>query len=163
MNLFLAILDQLRYVAGMLASVLITCHGILPARRYFRHRIILCTLVWLFLALLYVPAQMRWGASFRQFPHLTAPYWLIMTFIPVGLVVTCYETNPAGALFRVLLSSCIENYFTVLTRYLFVLSLFPRFPEQHPIAYTGFLCLVLSIILWIAWRMLRPRIRTDES
>ena len=163
MELFLSVLDQVRYLAGNLIAIVLLCHGILPARPQYRRRLALGSALALLLALLFVPLSRAFGAAFARHPELTAPYWLFMTGVLLCFILFCYETNPAGALFRFLMASCVESAVTVLIRYLFVLSLFPRFPEEHPLAYIGLMLLVYAVFYGMAWRFVRPRIRTDES
>ncbi len=38
MTVFLSVLDQFRYITGLLAAVLLLCHGILPARPQLARR-----------------------------------------------------------------------------------------------------------------------------
>ena len=159
----MSVLDQVRYIVGNLIAILLLCHGILPARPRYRRRLALGSALALLLALLFVPLSRTFGAAFARYPVLTAPYWLFMTAVLLGLILYCYETNLAGALFRFLMASCLESVVTVLIRYLFVLCLFPRFPEEQPLAYIGLMLLVYAALYGLAWRMLRPRIRTDES
>lgn len=163
MELFLSVLDQVRYIVGTLVAILLLCHGILPARPGYRRRLALGCALALLLALLFVPLSRAFGAAFARHPELTAPYWLFMTGVLLGLILYWYETNPAGALFRFLMASCLESVVTVLLRYLFVLSLFPRFPEEQPLTYIGLMLLVYAVFYGMAYRALRPRIRTDES
>ena len=161
MELFLSVLDQVRYIVGTLVAILLLCHGILPARPGYRRRLALGCALALLLALLFVPLSRAFGAAFARHPELTAPYWLFMTGVLLGLILYWYETNPAGALFRFLMASCLESVVTVLLRYLFVLSLFPRFPEEQPLTYIGLMLLVYAVFYGMAYRALRPRIRTD--
>lgn len=163
MELFLSVLDQVRYIAGMLAAVFMFCHGILPARPRYRRRLALGSALALLLAMLFVPLSLTFGGAFARHPELTAPYWLFMTGVLFWFILFCYETNPAGALFRFLMASCVESVVTVLLRYLFVLCLFPRFPAQHPLAYIGLMLLVYAVFYGMAYRFVRPRIHTDES
>lgn len=163
MELFLSVLDQGRYIVGNLLAILLLCHGILPARPHYRRRLALGSTLALLLALLFVPLSRAFGTAFARYPVLTAPYWLFMTGVLLWFILFCYETNPAGALFRFLMASCVESFVTVLLRYLFVLCLFPRFPAQHPLAYIGLMLLVYALLYGLAFRVLRPRIRTDES
>ena len=163
MELFLPVLDQVRYIAGNLLAIVMLCHGILPARPHYRRRLALgCGLASL-LALLFVPLSRAFGEAFARYPLLTAPYWLFMTGVLLWFILFCYETDPAGALFRFLMASCVENITTVLIRYLFVLSLFPRFPEEHPLAYIGLMLLVYAVFYGLAYRFVWPRVSTDES
>ena len=163
MTLFLSFLDQIRASAGTLVAVHMMCHGILPKRRRFALRAAVCWSVFLMAELLYVPMTGRFGTQFARFPILTAPYWLSMSALSVVFVLCCYQTNLAGALYRLLIAACVENVATVLIRYLFVLSLFPDFPERHPLAYIGFMMVVYAVTYGAAVRFIRPRIRTDEA
>lgn len=160
---FLSVLDQFRYITGLLAAVLLLCHGILPARPQLARRVAAGCTVSLLFALAYVPLVHFFGGVLLIWPILTAPYWLLMTFLPVGFVLYCYETNLAGALFRVLMASCLENFVTVLLRYLFVLSLFPDFPERHTTVYVVLLFMSYGLFYGLALRTLRPQVLTDES
>ena len=163
MTLFLSLLDQLRYIAGTLTAMHMLCYGILPTRRNAPFRFTLSGALALLLALAYVPLVQSLGAVFTRFPIISAPYWSIMTAMLAGVILFCYETNLAGVLFRFLLASCVENFVTVLIRYLFVLSLFPAFPEEHPLWYIGLMLLVYTALYVLAYRRLRPKISRDES
>ena len=159
---FLPWLDQLRYILGMLILLFLLCHRALPHREHYRLRAMGCTVAAVAAALAYLPLQ-RLAQTLTDSPLAIAPYWLIMSFMPVGIVLFCYETNLPGALFRTMMASFAENIVTVLIRYLFVMSFFPDFPEEHPLLYILLMAGVYTVFYVLYIRLLGRRIRTDES
>ena len=80
-------------------------------------------------AVLYLPINAALKTYFPAYPTAIAPYWLCMSLQLVGFVLFCYETNPAGALFRTMMGCFVENFVTVLIRYLIVMILWPELPD----------------------------------
>ena len=64
MELFLSVLDQVRYIVGNLIAIVLLCHGILPARPGYRRRLALGSALALLLALLFVPLSRAFGTAF---------------------------------------------------------------------------------------------------
>lgn len=159
---FLPLLDQLRYISGMLVILFLLCHRALLHREHYRMRILGCTAGAIAAAILYLPAQ-RLVLSLTDAPIAIAPYWLFMSFVPVGIVLICYETNLPGALFRTMMAAFAENIVTVLIRYLFVMTFFPAFPEEHPLLYILLMVCVYAGIYTPYYFLMGKRIQADES
>ncbi len=162
MEISLAYLDQLRYMTGILAICILLCHRALAHRAPYLLRMTLSAVVCYLLAFAYVPLRRAIDPFYQITPLAIAPYWLFMSFIPVGFVLCCYETNWAGALFRAMMASFTETILTALIRNLFVYTLFPDFPERHPLAYILGMIMIYNLLYWISYRKLGSRIRTDE-
>ena len=162
MELFLAYLDQFRYMAGNLTIMVMLCHRSLSHRPDYRRRVLLGGLVCMALAFAYVPLQSVLRPVFVRTPIVIGPYWLLMSFVPVGFVLFCYETGFAGALFRVMMGAFTENIATVLIRNLFVYALFPDFPERRPVLYVLFMSVFYDLFYRAASITLGKRIRSDE-
>ena len=162
MELFLAYLDQFRYMAGNLTIMVMLCHRSLSHRPDYRRRVLLGGLVCMALAFAYVPLQSVLRPVFVRTPIVIGPYWLLMSFVPVGFVLFCYETGFAGALFRVMMGAFTENIATVLIRNLFVYALFPDFPERRPVLYVLFMIVFYVLFYRAASITLGRRIRSDE-
>lgn len=154
MTLFLSVLDQLRFILGSLLMLLIVSHRAMSHREHYGLRLLLGGLVCTLSALAYIPLRSRFSALLARLPMLSAPYWLGMSFLLVFFVWFCYDTSFAGALFRAMMGSFVENIATVLIRYLFVLCLFPAFPEQHPILYILLMLAVYAPLYYGAWRIM---------
>lgn len=163
MDFFLDCLDQFRYITGILLIIFLTCSHVLPRRKHLRIRIIAGYLVALVLALSFVPLKYAVADYIQKNPLITAPYWLMMSFVPVGFVLLCYETNLAGALYRTMVGSFVENFATVLIRYLFVGCLFPDYPQKHPVLYGLFMVGTYALIYVMAYVLMCRRIKIDES
>ena len=163
MEAFLLYFDQFRYIAGFLLILIILCQGVLPQKDHYRRRLVIGCAAAVFLAMLYVPLNRMRTLQGLLNPVFGAPYWLLMSFVPFWFVLFCYETNPAGALFRTMLGSFVESFVTVLIRYLFVLCLFPDFPQKYPFWYLLLLIAVYSAVYAGACFSIRKQVLTDES
>lgn len=163
MELFLRLFDQFRYITGCLLILLLLCHPVQSHRPGYWIRVTIGYLTALLLALLYVPLESVMADAIRVNPAVTAPYWLLMSFVPVGFVLFCYETNLAGALFRSIMASVCENTATVLVRDLFVLNLFPAFPVEHTVAYVLILLAIYAVVYGAAYAILLRQLTTDEA
>lgn len=163
MELFLAILDQLRYITGVLLIVFLLCHKSLPHRARYWARLTIGCAVSVTLALLYIPISRFLEPYSLRHPIAIAPYWLAMSFLPVGFVLFCYETNLASALFRTMMGGFAENIVTVLIRYLFVMILFPSFPLRHTVAYILLMAAVYTAVYAAMYGLVGRRISVDVS
>ncbi len=162
METFLAYLDQFRYMTGILTICIVLCHRALAHRAPHLLRITLSAAGCYLLAFAYVPLRRMIEPLYQVTPLAIAPYWLFMSFLPVGFIFFCYETNLVGALFRAMMASFTETILTVLIRNLFVYTLFPDFPNRHPLAYVLGMIVVYAAFYWLSSRKLGSRIRTDE-
>ena len=162
MELFLAYLDQFRYMTGILAICIVLCHKALTHKTPYLARISVSAAFFYLLAFAYVPLRDAVEPIYRVTPLAIAPYWLIMSFVPVCFVFCCYETNWAGALFRALIASFTETILTVLIRNLFVYTLFPDFPRDHPVLYAAGMLVIYLLLYWGASRTMGAKTRTDE-
>ncbi|MBQ6232232.1 MAG: GHKL domain-containing protein [Clostridia bacterium] len=162
MDLILAYLDQFRYMTGILAICIVLCHKALTHKTPYLSRICASAAVFYLMAFAYVPLRRMLEPLYRVTPLAIAPYWLLMSFVPVLFVFFCYETNWAGALFRAMMASFTETILTVLIRNLFVYTLFPDFPHSHPFLYMLGMIVVYLGFYWSASRVLGERIRADE-
>ena len=162
MELFLACLDQFRYMAGSLAMCVLLCHRALPRRSHYTARVSAAGTVCFLLAFAYVPVHGALRPVMERMPLVIAPYWLLMSFVLVGFVYFCYETNLAGALFRVMMAAFTENIAATLIRNLLVYTLFPALPEEHPLLYIGGMLVFYILFYRASARNLGDRIRMDE-
>ena len=162
MELFLAYLDQFRYVAGSVAISIILCHRSLPHKPQYRKRIITGTLVWLVLAFLYVPLRSFLEPAYQKYPIVIAPYWLAMSFAPILYLFFCYNSSRAGILFRAMMAMFTENIITVLIRNLFVYTLFPTFPQEHPLLYLFVMITAYTLFCLSILHTLGKSIQPDE-
>ena len=164
MTLFLSVLDQLRFILGSLLILVVVSHRSMSHREHYGLRLSLGGLVCTLVALAYIPLYSHFSGLLTRMPMLSAPYWLGMSFLLVFFVWFCYDTSFAGALFRAMMGSCVENFATVLIRYLFVFCLFPDFPEQHPVLYILLMLTVYGLLYYGAWCVLgRPAPVTDNA
>ncbi len=158
---YLAYLDQLRYIAGFLIALFTLCHGILPPKPRCGLRITVSCLFAVAAALARIP---YWALVSRfDSPFLLAPYWVLMSFLPCGIVLFCYQSNVPGALFRTMLTAFVDNFSTILSYHLFVLCLFPGYPQEHPAFYTLLVVILYCFVLLLNWAILRPILLKDES
>ncbi len=158
---YLAYFDQFRYITGVMGSLVIFCHGILPPKPHYRLRLLFCTLFALAAAFFRVPL---WKAiSVFGTPYALIPYWLFMSFLPLAIILICYETNFAGAMLRTMMSAYVDNFCTILVYHLFVICLFPGYPQAHPLLYSLFVIITYAGLLTLAWYLPRSLMRTDES
>ena len=163
MELFLALLDQLRYITGACGILFLLCHRALPHREHYRARLAGAYLISVLAAFLFVPINAFVTAQFPDHPTAIAPYWLGMSLLLVGFVLFCYETNLAGALFRTMMGAFAENFVTVLIRYLLVMILWPQLPAAHPLLYILLMAVIYAAIYTGAYFLLGRRIIADES
>ena len=162
MELFLAYLDQFRYMTGILAICIVLCHKALTHKAPYIRRISLSALLCCLLAFAYVPLRRAVEPLYQATPLAIAPYWLFMAFVPIGFVFFCYETNWAGALFRAMMASFTETILTTLIRNLFVYTLFPDFPQAHPAFYLLGMIALYLLLYALANQALGKKIRVDE-
>ena len=162
MELFLAFLDQFRYVAGSVAMGIILCHRSLPHRPQYLKRIITGALIWIALAFLYVPLRSWLEPAYQKYPIVIAPYWLAMSLAPILYLYYCYSSSWAGILFRAMMAMFTENIITVSIRNLFVYTLFPSFPQEHPLLYLLLLITAYTLFCLVIFHTLGRRIQPDE-
>ena len=163
MELFLALLDQLRYITGACLILFLLCHRALPHRTRYEARLIGAYFVCVLAAVLYIPINAFTQAQFPGHPTAIAPYWLCMSLMLVGFVLFCYETNLAGALFRTMMGAFVENFTTLLIRYLIVMILWPELPGAHPLLYMLIMLLIYAACYTGAFFVLGRKLATDES
>ena len=163
MTLLLSVLDQLRFILGSLLILVIVSHQSMPHRDRYGLRLSLGGLVCTLAALAYLPLQNCLSSLLARMPVLSAPYWLGMSFLLVFFTWFCYDTSFAGALYRSMMGSFVENIATVLIRYLFVLCLFPNFPEQYPILYILLMLAVYTPLYYGAWRIIGRPLPVPDS
>lgn len=159
MQLFLALLDQFRFMAGTLGMLWVLCHKTLPHRERFRLRISVGSAVCLLLAFCYVPLQALLRPYLTAYPILIGPYWLFMNAVLVAYVFICYDTGLNTALYYMMITSFTENIVTVLIRNLFVYTFFPDFPEQHPGLYLFMMLAVYAAFYAAVYSVLEPHFR----
>ena len=162
METFLAYLDQFRYMTAILSICMILCHKALTHKTPYAVRMTVCAVLCYGLAFAYVPLRRAIEPFYQVTPLAIAPYWLLMSFVPVGFVFCCYETSWAGALFRAMMASFTETILTVLIRNLFVYALFPDFPQEHPFLYLLGMIALYFLLYWVTDKTLGRKIRTDE-
>ncbi len=162
METFLAYLDQFRYMSGILAICIVLCHKALTHKAFYLVRIAVSAAVCYGLAFAYIPLRAALAPLYQKTPLAIAPYWLFMQFVPVWFVSCCYETNRAGALFRAMMASFVETILTILIRNLFVYTLFPGFPQSHPVLYLLIMAALYLFLYWAANKTLGKKIRVDQ-
>jgi hypothetical protein len=162
MEILLDYLDQFRYMTGILAICIVLCHKALTHKTPYIRRISLSALLCYLLAFAYVPLRRAVEPLYQATPLAIAPYWLGMSFVPIGFIFCCYETNWAGALFRAMMASFIETILTTLIRNLFVYTLFPDFPQAHPALYLLGMFALYLLLYALANQALGKKIRVDE-
>ena len=154
MELFLAYLDQFRYMMGTLALLWLLCRSALPHKERFGLRVASASATCLLLAFAYVPLQQALLPYLGKHPLLIAPYWIGMSAAIVLYVMFCYETSINSALFFVMIGAFTENIVTVLIRNIFVYTFFPSFPAQHPAMYVLLMLAVYALIYASAYAVL---------
>ena len=162
MALFLALLDQFRYMAGVLVMLFLLCHRALVHKERYAKRVPLSSFLMLSGAFLYIPYSRLVAPVAEIWPIVTAPYWVVMNLLPVAVVLYCYETNLPGALLRTMLASFTENIITVIIRYLIVLNGAPRLPEEHPALYILMMAALYTFFYWSVSCTLIRATRRDE-
>ena len=155
MELFLAIQDQSRYIIGLITILFLLSHFSLERREGYAWRLIGAgTALWL-LAMAYLPLARLQRTLAGGAPLFMAPYWLFMSFAPLGYVLLCWKTTPEAALFRLMVASFVENIVTVLVRYLGVGILMPGLSQAHPALYTLFMIACYALVYGVFWQMVR--------
>ena len=155
MELFLAIQDQSRYIIGLITILFLLSHFSLERREGYAWRLIGAgTALWL-LAMAYLPLARLQQTLGGGSPLFMAPYWLFMSFAPLGYVLLCWKTTPEAALFRLMVASFVENIVTVLVRYLGVGILMPGLSQAHPALYTLFMIACYALVYGVFWQMVR--------
>ena len=162
MTLFLRFLDQFRYMAGSLAICLTLCRHVLPHRKPYAARIAVSSCVCLLLAFVYIPLETLVKPLSTRFPIIIAPYWILMSFTLVWFVLYTHETDLTGALFHAMMASFAENVVTVLIRNLFVYTLFPSFPSEHPVLYIAGMVVIYVLFCFAVTRILVPHIGRQD-
>ncbi len=162
MGVFLAYLDQFRYMTGILALCIILCRHALVHKAHYLRRIALGGALCCLLAFAYVPLRKAVEQFYQVTPLAIAPYWLGMSFVPLAFIFFCYEATWASALFRMMLASFSETILTVLVRNLFVYILFPDFPQEHPVYYITGMAALYTILYFVISRLMEKRMRRDE-
>ena len=163
MDAYISFFDQFRYITGLVYVLVLLCHNVLPHRSRYILRLSLCYAVVLALALCYVPLEYALNLRGMLRPAFVLPYWIVTNIFPVALILICYETNLAGALFRTLMGAITENFATVLVRYIVVYCLFPDLPDSYPMGYLLVLIVTYTIVYGCAYLFWRGRILTDEG
>lgn len=162
MALFLALLDQFRYMAGVLVMLFLLCHRALVHKERYAKRVTISSFLMLSGAFLYIPYSRLVAPVTDAWPIVSAPYWAVMNLLPVAVVLYCYETNLPGALLRTMLASFTENIITVIIRYLIVLNAAPRLPEEHPALYILMMAALYTFFYWSVSCTLIHATRRDE-
>ena len=161
MELFLAVQDQSRYIIGLITILFLLSHFSLERREGYGWRLVVSGAALWLLALAYLPLQrLQWALGLES-PIFMAPYWLFMSLAPMGYVLLCWKTTPDGALFRLMVSSFVENIVTVLVRYLGVGILMPQLPRVHPVWYTLFMIACYALVYGVFWQLVRRLSRRD--
>ena len=153
MQTFLAYFDQFRYMGSWLAILIVLCHTSLTPRDHYSRRIAVSTAICLLLAFAFVPINKMLQPHTQRIPMLIAPYWLVMSFVPLGLILYCYETHLTAALFQLMISAFSENIATIFTRNLFVYILFPTLPQTHPLLYIGLMVIFYAAYVFLVCRV----------
>lgn len=162
MALFLALLDQFRYMTGVLVMLFLMCHQALVHKERYGGRVAVSSLLMMSAAFLFIPYSHLVAPVAGAWPIVTAPYWAVMNLLPVAVVLFCYETNLPGALLRTMLTSFTENIITVVIRYLIVLNAAPGLPEEQPALYILMMAALYSAFYWAVSRTLIRFTRRDE-
>lgn len=133
---FLSVLDQLRYICGLLAACFLFCRKAAVKREHFSLRVSVGCVCAIFWALLYVIIFPRM-AALPKVPFIVSlcAYWLWNSYFVCAVIWFCYRVSLGEALFRGLLGASLESFVTTLLRYILVMMFFPRLPENHTAAY----------------------------
>lgn len=133
---FLSVLDQLRYICGLLAACFLFCRRAAVKRERFPLRATVGCACAILLALLYVIIYPRMAAlPTAAFLVSLCAYWLWNSYFVCTVIWFCYRVSLGEALFRGLLGASLESFVTTLLRYILVMMFFPRLPENHTAAY----------------------------
>ncbi len=163
MDTYFSYFDMLRYIAGLLLTILMLCHGILPEKPDYRLRLGLCFGAATAAALAYVPLSillLRAGISLLPASVL---YWIFMGTFPIIIIRLCWENCWTGVFFRGILCISAENFMTAAGYYLLSRTLFPGLFSHHPVLSSLLLAALYAAMLLTEWLQLRPRVSMDEN
>ncbi len=146
---YLALLDQFRYMGGLLSMVFVICDTTLHRREHYGRRVLLSGIICVLLAFAFLPVRDFLKPIQASVPYANAPYWLFVSFSPVAFILTCYDVSSTEAFFCAMTAGLTEAAATIIIRNLFVYTLFPEFPESHPVVYTVLLILYYVALCWI--------------
>lgn len=134
---YLNVIDQLRYIIGMIAALFLFFHNAVPKREHFRVRLVAGLTVCFFTSTGYL--GLLW--SFQNIKDreiyfiLSIFYWIGMMFFLVGFMMFCYHISFGHALFRGLMGVASEGMVTTFLVYTLVKLCLPKLPEEHTILY----------------------------
>ncbi len=136
MAAFLSVLDQLRYICGLLAACFLFCRKAAVKRERFFLRVCVGCVCGILLVLLYGILYPRMASlPAALFMVSLGVFWLCNAYFICAVIWFCYRVCLGEALFRGLLGASLESLVTTLLRYIIVMMFFPRLPEDHTAAY----------------------------
>ena len=89
MDTYLTYIDQFRYIAGILLTQLMLCHGILTPRPGYRKRLLLCAGTALAAVMSYVPLIRLLQANHSNLILFSVFYWSLISLIPILMTRLC--------------------------------------------------------------------------
>ena len=162
MDTYLSYFDQLRYMVGLLALLLLLCHGILPARPYYQLKLALCCGASLLASVSLVPL-LAIARSISEAFAFSIIYWCVISFLPVIVVRICYDVGWAEVLFRAILCQAAENFISTIVYYSLGQLLLSRFSSVHPLLYNPLAAGIYAGMIVLAWFFLRQQVKVYEG
>lgn len=162
---YLDVVDQFRYILGMVSAYFVFFYNTAPKRNNFKMRLIaggFCCLAASFgyigLLILYEDQRL-----FETYTILGIVYWLMMTFLVIGYMMFCYQIPLGPALFRGSMAGAMEGLVTVVLKYVIVTMLLPDLPEKYTLGYILLSITVYAVIYAAVYHILAKKVQESRS
>lgn len=162
---YLDVIDQLRYIFGIVLAHFVFFYHAAPKREHFKIRLVAGIIVCVaassgYLGLLYF---YQTHDNYEAYSVFAVVYWIIMMFIVVGYMIFCYQVSVGHALFRGFMAFALESLVTSILKYFIVAMLLPSLPGRYTISYVLLSAMVYFVIYGFTYQVFAKRIQVVKS
>ncbi len=158
---YLNLLDMVRFMFGLVFAELVFLHYEQERRPRFWCRFAGgCVFLWMFTFTYFLvsnlPVPIMVGSVAGAF------WWLAASWLTLLFLLFCYDITVGTGVFCLILGTVLQELMTVFIRYLWIGIWMPRFPEEHPAAYTAILFLIYGSVYLLLYRVMSGHLHLQE-
>lgn len=162
---YLDMIDQMRYILGIIFAHFVFFYHAAPKREHFKFRLVSGLIGCMTASTGYLGLLWFYQAhdNYEAYSIIAVIYWIAMMFIVIGYMRFCYQISFGHALFRGFMAFALESLVTTILKYFFIAMLMPELPQKYTIFYILLSVMVYVIIYIFIYEILAKRIQVVKS
>ena len=160
---YLFIFDQIRFIGGLIASLIMFTSGSFPHKKHFIVRVFFIFIAYMLFSISIFYIQSIENINLAILIIFIGLLYLFMTSLGIIFLLSCYLIGLANAIVRTVFASVFQHVVTIILKQWFVGILYPNFAETNPILYTIIIIIFYVLLYYLLYKFFLSKNENKED